>query len=248
MAKTITPIIIRALQDQEETRTLTRILMKWDFQDDPDSPAPTVFQAVYSRFARLVFEKKLGPELAATYLNNWYFWQERLQAMVLEEKSPWFEPLEPGRVREAIDNLFRRAAQDVLKDLTPKLGTPENWLWGKMHRLELVSPVRRTGVGKGLLGGGSHPMGGSGETLYRAIYNFNQPFNVVESASLRMVVDLADQDKVLAVLPGGVTARVFDPHTTDQIKAFMTGEKRYWWFSDQAIQEHTRHTLILRPR
>lgn len=49
-------------------------------------------------------------------------------------------------------------------------------------------------------GGGSHPMGGSGETLYRAVYGFNQPFGVTTSASLRLVVDLADDDKVLAVL------------------------------------------------
>jgi penicillin amidase len=249
MAKTITPIILRAIKTDGETRPLAEVLEKWDFRDDPDSPAPTIFQAVYGRFARLFFEKKLGPEQTATLLSNWYFWQERLQAMILEETSSWFEQTDSVKVREAIDALFRLAALEIKKELTSTLGQdPQSWLWGKVHRLELVSPIRRTGLGKGLLGGGSQAMGGSGETLYRAIYNFNQPFAVVESASLRMVVDLADKDKILAVLPGGVTARLFDPHTTDQIEAFMTGEKKYWWFSDQAIKEHTHHTLILRPR
>jgi len=67
-------------------------------------------------------------------------------------------------------------------------------------------------------------------------------------ASLRMVVDLADDDKVLAVLPGGVSARLFDPHTTDQIEAFIGGDKVYWWFSDKAIREHARTTLVLNPQ
>jgi penicillin amidase len=62
-----------------------------------------------------------------------------------------------------------------------------------------------------------------------------------------MVVDLADNDKVLAVLPGGTAARLFDPHTTDQIEAFMNGEKLYWWFSDKAIKDHAKTRLSLNP-
>jgi penicillin amidase len=63
-----------------------------------------------------------------------------------------------------------------------------------------------------------------------------------------MVVDLGDDDKVMAVLPGGVSGRLFDPHTKDQIEAFMHGDKVYWWFSDKAIQEHRDTTLVLTPQ
>lgn len=249
MAKEITPIMIKALKAHEDTRAMADILSRWNFHDDPDLAAPTIFQATYGRFARLVFEDKLGPDLTGLMLDNWYFWQERLQAMVLQGTSSWFDNTATGQVKETIGILFHQAALAVKKEISSTLGQdPEEWLWGKVHRLELVSPIRRTGFGKGLLGGGSHPMGGSGETLYRAIYGFNQPFGVTLSASLRLVVDLADDDKILAVLPGGVTARLFDPHTTDQIGPFMSGEKMFWWFSDQAIKEHTRHTLVLSPR
>ncbi len=113
--------------------------------------------------------------------------------------------------------------------------------------MEFVSPIRRKGFGKRLLGGGSHPAPGSGETLYRGIYEFNYPYAIVASAALCMVADLSEADKVLAVLPGGVTGRVFHEHAKDQIKAYMNGEKVYWWFSDEAIKEHRRHTLLLNP-
>ena len=62
-----------------------------------------------------------------------------------------------------------------------------------------------------------------------------------------MVADLSDDDKILAVLPGGVSGRFFHPHAKDQIKAFISGEKMYWWFSDKAIQEHKKTTLIFEP-
>lgn len=98
------------------------------------------------------------------------------------------------------------------------------------------------------MGDGPHPFQGSGETLHRAIFPFHDPFKVNYSASLRMVADLSDDDKILAVLPGGVSGRIFHPHAKDQIKAFISGEKMYWWFSDKAIQEHKKATLLLKPQ
>jgi len=63
-----------------------------------------------------------------------------------------------------------------------------------------------------------------------------------------MVVDLGDNDKILAVLPSGVCGRVFDSHYKDQIEPFMRGEKRYWWFSDREIKSHAQTHLFLNPR
>ncbi len=97
------------------------------------------------------------------------------------------------------------------------------------------------------MGGGSHPMGGSGDTLYRSAYEIDSPFAVRTSASLRMVADLGDPDKVYAVLPGGVSERLFDRHRRDQVRPFMDGEKRAWWFSDAMIRRYARHHLELKP-
>jgi len=248
MAREITPIMVMALRTHEDTKAMADILRRWNFQDDPEGAAPTIFQAVYRRFALLVFTDKLGPELAGTMLDDWYFWQERLQDMVIKGTSPWFDNLKTGQIKETRDVLFHQAAVAAFEEISPILGRdPGKWTWGKVHQLELVHPIRRKGFGKGLLGGGSHPMGGSGETLYRAYYEFNHPFGVTVSASLRMVADLADNDRIMAVLPGGVSARRFDSHFKDQIKPFMNGDKVYWWFSDKAIKEHARHTLVLSP-
>jgi penicillin amidase len=52
---------------------------------------------------------------------------------------------------------------------------------------------------------------------------------------------------VLAVLPGGVSGRLFDSHHKDQIAPFMEGDKVYWWLSDKAIKAHAKTTLFLKP-
>ena len=91
-------------------------------------------------------------------------------------------------------------------------------------------------------------MAGSGQTLYCAWFDYYDPLNVTLLASMRMVADLADNDKVLAVLPGGVTGRTFNPHMKDQVVPYMRGDKVYWWLSDKAIKEHTKNTLLLNPK
>ncbi len=248
LAARLAPVMARALAAHDDTRRLGEILSAWDFQDDIDQAAPTIFQAVLVKFAFAVFEDELGPELAALYLDNWYIWEERLVSLAMAGDADWFDDRRTTGVRETRDDLLHRAALAASAELTRRAGSdPDQWLWGKVHRLELVSPIRRKGIGKGLLGGGAHPAPGSNETLCRGWWDVNAPFGVTHSAALRMVADLADGEKILAVQPGGVAGRIFHPHYTDQVDDYFSGQVRYWWFSDAAIEAHARHRLKLTP-
>ncbi len=244
MAKEIAPAMAQALKKFEDTKNLGEILSRWDYVDSPDQAAPTIFQAVYREFALLVFKDGLGEEVATTMLKNWYFWQERLQRMVGENRLAWLDKTKT----KSRDNLFHSAALLAEAQLRSSFGKdPTNWKWEKAHTIEFVSPIRREGFGRGLFGDGPHAVAGSGETLYRGIYDFADPFKVTVSASMRMVADLNDDDKVMAVLAGGVCGRIFHPHAKDQIQPFINGDAVYWWFSDKAIQEHRKTMLVLRP-
>ena len=246
MARAIAPVMAKALQLYEDTKQMGDILSAWNYEDSADQAAPLIFQAVYREFALMLFQIELGEATAGLMLKSWYFWQERLQDDILKGDLPFFVSHSEDD-REQINEFFHLAAHKALTALSPKLGEDvSQWKWGKVHKMELVSPIRREGFGKGWLGA-IYPMSGSGETLYRAAYDFRNPFRISYTASLRMVADLGDPDKVLAVLPGGVSGRVFHPHNRDQLDAFMNGEKRYWWFSDKAIKEHVKSTLILKP-
>ena len=249
MADKLVPYMVAVLDDSPHTRDLARILDQWDRHDDVDSVGATVFHAVYERFAWLTFSDELGDDLAARMLKVWYFWQERFQQMVLTgHMAHWFDDTTTDGVVETSRDILIRAAGDARADLSASLGNDmEQWQWGRVHQHSFVSPIRRDGIGKGFLGGGTHPAAGSVEALYRGRYEYDDPYTVTISASLRMVADLADEDKVLAVTSGGVAGRVFHPHATDQIDAFMDGRKMYWWFSDREIADHTRSVLMLTP-
>ena len=247
-AKSLAPLFARVLQAHEDTRTLGMILATWDKNDSASQSAPTIFHFMFEELAMLVLADELGSDLMDKFLANRYFWDERLEKMLLDGRSYWFDNILTTDTMESRDELIHQAAVNISAHLSILLGKdPNQWTWGKLHRYEFVSPVRREGLGKLWLGGGAHPAAGSGDTLRRARYEYFQPSKIHISATLRMVVDLGDSEKVLAVLPGGVGGRLFDPHTTDQIESFLNGEKVYWWFSDAQIEAHKRHELTLYP-
>lgn len=249
MAEKLVPYMVAVLDGSPQTSDLAQILDQWDRHDDVDSVGATVFHAIYERFAWLTFSDELGDDLAAKTLKVWYFWQERFQQMVLNDHlAHWFDDTGTEGIVETRRDILVRAAGEARADLSASLGSNmQRWQWGKVHQHSFVSPIRRDGVGKGFLGGGTHPAPGSVEVLYRGRYEYDDPYSVTVSAALRMVADLADEDKVLAVTSGGVAGRVFHPHATDQIDAFMDGGKMYWWFSDREIADHTRSVLMLTP-
>jgi penicillin amidase len=247
MAEKIAPVMASALKRHSDTKKMGEILAAWDYRDDIDKSAPSIFQSVYRNFAILVYKDELGEGLASVMLGNWYYWQESLLAKVLEGEFEYFDDvLTPEK--ETMEDLFYQAALKTREEFAETLGdNPEEWRWGKIHKLEFVSTIRQKGFGKSLLGGGSHEFGGSGETLYRGYYKFNKPYDAFVTASLRMVADLSDEDKVVAVLPGGTSGRLFNKHRTDQIDSFINGGKLYWWFSDREIKKHSKHELVLNP-
>ncbi|VEN73454.1 Penicillin acylase family protein [Candidatus Desulfarcum epimagneticum] len=249
MARDLSPIFARALIRRPETREMGKILSEWNFVDDMASPAPSIFHETYRRLTRLVFEDDFGKELTDFFLGKNYFWQERLEMMIKSGESPWFDDISTPETTETLPDMIQKAGALARADLSARMGPhPRKWRWGDIHRIEFLNPIRRSGWGKGVLGGGSHPMSGSGNTLARAYFPFDRPGNVVRnSAGLRMLADLSDDEKVWAVIPGGVSGRTFSPHFKDQIPAYMSGETRYWWLSEKKVRENAESELVLRP-
>ncbi len=247
MAAQIAPVMAQALLAADDTRDLGQLLADWNHADDAGLVAPTVFQAVYREFARQTFVDELGAELSEEMLGSWYYWHERLAQMVRTDSSAWCDDTRTPAV-ETRDDIFRRAARQARSELAEAAGAdPGQWQWGRLHTVTFFSPLV---PGKGpanVLGAGTHPKEGSGETLNRATYKFGKPWDATTIASLRFVADLGDPDKVTAVLVGGASGRQFDAHLKDQTPAWLSGEQRYWWFSDAAIENHARSALVLQP-
>jgi len=165
-----------------------------------------------------------------------------------ERQEEWFDNSTTTDRKETLEDLILQAGLNAKAALIAQLGDNiQDWQWKKIHQIEFVNPIMREGPAKGILGGKKFPIAGSGETLYRAKYDFDQPAEVVFHAALRMVADMNDSEKVMAVVCGGSVGRSFSNHLNDQLEAYISGEKSYWWFSPEAVQAHQQEVLVLQP-
>jgi penicillin amidase len=240
--------IVAALKDDPAQRDLATILEKWDGVDRAEQAAPLVYQALYREVALGTFSDKLGADVTRDMLSTWYFWQQRFDALVAKPQSPWFDDARTKDKVETLADVIRAAAPRARASLEVLQGKdPAAWAWGKAHTLRFVSPLRRNGAGQELVGGFTLQRSGSGETLNRGVYNFEKPYDVNFFASMKMVADFGDPDKIEAVLAGGVSERHFQPHQNDQAKLWAAGERRAWWFNPKQVEAHAKSSVTLAP-
>ncbi|WP_076001373.1 penicillin acylase family protein [Pseudohalioglobus lutimaris] len=244
-AQRLAPLMADALKADEKTRVLGELLENWNFVDDSNQAAPLVFQSMLRHYARRVVEDELGTVLAGKYLDDYYYWHERIAMITLEEDGQWLDDEGTDAV-ESREALFKLAGHDVLEELVPLYGTdPRAWRYGEAHTITFSHPVLQGDTLAQWFGGGTHPISGSGETLNRAAYKYHQPYAVTFFASMRMVADLSDPDKVEAHIPGGTTDRLFHPQFKHLLGDWLTGTPNYWWYSDQAIESHAVSEMTL---
>jgi penicillin amidase len=247
-APRLKPQMVAALQADPATADFARILSAWDGRDDKGAAAPLIYHALYEQLVYETFVDEMGDKLARNWLGQWYPWQERFDEMAKAPDSPWFDDVRTPQ-KETLPDLVRRAAAAVRPELQAKHGAdPSKWKWGDEHRIVFVSPLRRSGFGRDLLGYAEAPMSGSGVTLQRALTPFMGGFGVEFFASMRLVADMGDDDKVEAVVSGGVVDRQFHPHQKDQLQAWSEGRLLKWWFAPQQVEANARRRQELVPK
>ena len=58
-------------------------------------------------------------------------------------------------------------------------------------------------------------------------------------------MDMADSEKIKAVVAGGVTARQFNDHIDDQVPTWVDGRLLTWWLSKDKILENVKTHVTL---
>ncbi len=244
----LTPLFISALDLEPDTNELAEILSAWDFEDDLDSVGATVFHLMHEHLIRQMFTEKLPQDLLETLLNNRYYWLQRTDQILDSLESALFDIPSTERI-ETRNDLIVLAARRTHAELTEMFGSNTNkWKWGKFHTVTFVSPLKQDGFASDWLGGGTHEVPGSGETLNRGQYKLNGgPYESQWFSSMRMVADMNDNEKIMAVVSGGNSARQFHPHFKSQLNSWIKQEWLPWWLSEDKVIEHSHHKVSLVP-
>ena len=242
----LTPIFVNALKEDNRTAELSSILAEWNRKDDISEVGASVYNVLYNELLYLILNDELPDALENQYWDNVYYWNQRLDSLMLTDHA-FIDNRETPQTEHLAD-LIIDAGIRTEQILTEKLGdNKQNWQWGKLHTVYFYNPIRRTGFGSGLLGAELLPKQGSNQTINRGGFFKNAEHNFDTSwfSSFRMVADMSDPEKIRGVVSGGSSARMFHPYYKSQLEQWKTKEWIPYWISEDRIMEHAEFELIL---
>jgi len=228
-AKATVPHLLRAWAGDDTLDAANRArayLKEWDFEEDADRVAPAIFHAFYLSLLRNLYEDELGEELYSHMLGIPVMTIGTTGHLLEEGTSAWFDDTKtPGM--ESAEEILRKSLTDALSDLKERLGEDmETWTWGRLHAVAFVHLLGAQGPLSKMLTVGPFPVDGSNMTINACMYSFLAPYQVVAGPSRRSIVNLADIENVLAVIPTGQSGHPSGQHYKDQTDLWLKGKYR----------------------
>ncbi|MCB1055548.1 MAG: penicillin acylase family protein [Acidobacteria bacterium] len=220
------------------------VLAAWNGSMDVEGPS-----ALYALFERHLIEGIFNDESEHDHVPSVYE-RGRLERILQGTMDPvWFDDVETPDTVETRRQVVEAALAAAWTDGVARWGEDvAAWKYGELHTLTLRHPAGSAPVIGRFFNRGPMPMIGSATTVAAFGGGWRgdrQP--VTYGPSMRWLVDLANPDGGLAVLPGGQSGHPWDEHYDDQLRPYLDGELHPVPWTDAAITAATVSTLTLRP-
>ena len=219
----------------------------WNHQHDVNSIGATVFNYWTHSLLRAIFSDELTEtefKMYTTIDDSWIALQDLLE----DQKSHWWDDITTPE-RESADEITVRALRHACAELEERLG-PEvgGWRWGRVHTVTYRHPFGYLpGLGR-LLNIGPLESGGAGQTVNNMLSRSFHDFSVLAGPSTRRLIDFAQPEKSLTILPTGNSGHLRNPHYDDQAKMFVKGEYRAALYDQEDIETDKVHEMRFVPK
>jgi penicillin amidase len=212
-----------------------KVLLDWDGQMDAGALAPVIADMARRRLLRDLLEPKLGEDW---HSYNWWMAPVFLENILRNRPAGWLPLDQPGYDEFLLDS-FDRALEDILTQTrAPSL---DHLRWGDQMQLRMTHPVGdRLPFLRSWFSRTGHPQSGGRYTVKQTGRGFGP--------SERMVVDFGNLDASLLNTTLGQSGHILSPHYADQFTAWQEIVGLASPFTEDAVQQATRHTLYLRPQ
>ena len=202
-------------------------LRNFDGNLDAKSTAATILNETYVEIMRRLFEPVLGSSLFEKYVLISSVPTRILQTM-LNNAAVAGRLYGIANGDSLMDFDLAQSLETTLQSLRETYGQqPINWMWGRIHTLELNHPLSSNSLMKKLYNLGPFARGGNNTTVNNGEFSIDSPFKMLVGPSMRMVVDMG-QEGVYFSLPGGECGQLLSPHYSDFLNDYLSGSMKYF--------------------
>lgn len=229
-------------------------LRSWNLKCDPDQVGATIYQVWYRFLVEDTVKDELGPELTEEYMEFYWIHGPVMLKLMNEGTSGLFDDVTTPQVETRAD-IVRRSLADAIKWLSQRYGpNPREWTWGRLHTMTFRHRpfgMADIPVISRLFSYGPIPAPGCDRfTVNAAWFTWDEPehpYAATAGTSQRIIMDLSDWDRSVAINSTGQSEPLFSPHRTDQIPMWQNMKYHPLLFTRKAIEAEAGSSLKLVP-
>jgi penicillin amidase len=251
-APRIVPVLAEEARKREELlsprqKQALAELEAWDFHHAVDSVGATVYEywtdCVQLRMLDDVMDEQ-ALRAYASLADHWNAFKE----IILDPAAPFWDDTRTDAVETRTD-IVLLALKDAAARMAADLGDdPAGWTWGRAHTMTFKHPFGYLPLLGRLLNIGPFPSPGSAQTVNNMLWGGFGNFDVIAGPSTRRLIDFAEPERSLTILPTGNSGHVMSPHYDDQAAMFVRGDYRPAHYTWSDIEAHKTHEMRFLPR
>ena len=240
---------LAAVELEGDAAKLREWLLAWDGRFDPASARAVLYALFWDALVRNVFADELGSDVQLVGGDR----EMRAIACLLERPDdPWWDDVMTEDAVETRDEMLQRSFAEAQRTAAARYGADRaDWSWGSVHVATFVSrPLGQSGVGifERLVNRGPISVGGMTDTISNTRWNVSaDTFEVKSIPAMRMVVDLSDPSRSVAIHSTGQSGHPFASDYDSMIDEWkaVRASPMLWWRAE--IEDAAVDRLVLRP-
>jgi penicillin amidase len=252
-ARRVVSLLAGLRSDEPEVQKALALLGGWNGSLDRSSGPAALYE--------IWFHRHLVPAAMAHWMSD-----EKTRAALLDEDElydvfeggsaeVWISRLEDPRSwqgakpREERRQVLLASLGAAIAETERLLGSDwDAWAWGRLHQARLEHPLSTLldARERAEVDVGPAPRGGSGATVNSTAYSL-QDFVQRYGASYRMVLDVGDWDRSVAMNSPGQSGDPSSPHYRDLFDPWSRDETFPLLFSRERVEAVATHRIVLRP-
>jgi len=228
-AKKIVPYITSAFNEYNPTdknlRVALDILRSWDFNLQPNSQVPTIYNVFLQYLLKNIFQDEMGEALFKEYIFVANVPYRTVPVLLKENKSKWFDNTNT-KITETRDDIIRKSLREAIDYLELNLDKDITyWQWGKLHKILFKHFFHgQNAMLDKLLDIGPFEIGGDGTTVFNTEYSFQKNYNNKLGPSMRFIYDFAKPENFEMILPNGQSGHFMSTHYKDMTEMWLNGK------------------------
>lgn len=247
MATDYVPLLLDLSSNDQRVNQALQHLQNWDFQEQKDSIATSIFEIFYMHLAHETLADELG-DIPDVYLFDGNTQLMFFHHLAQQPNAIWWDNINTA-TPETREQILLQALVAALDWLENRLGADMNqWQWSSLHTITFIStPVGEFGLPliDDAVNRGPFPVDGGNSVISATDWAWEEPAISSGGVTFRFLTDLSALDTGQGVHATGQSGHPFHRHYDDLIPLWLNGEYHPLFLSPDAVAQNAVDHLLL---